>query len=118
MCLASCNQETTPDGQLRASLQLAGLGEKKVTLLADSDGQDIYSELCFQFPSLRDGGGFELLRVPEGGKHLEVIVAPASGYTVPYLRAVVHHAKVFVRPMQQDLSLDPVQEEVILLNFW
>ena len=91
---------------------------RKRSLLADSDGQDIYSELSFQYPSLRDGGGFELLRVPEGGKRLEIIAAPPSGYTVPYLRAVVHHAKVFVRPLQHDLSLDLVQEEVILMNCW
>ena len=30
-----------------------------------------------------DGGGFELLRVPEGGgKQLDVIASPESGYSV------------------------------------
>ena len=29
-----------------------------------------------------------------------------------YLRAVVHHAKIYIRPMQRNLSLDAVKEEV------
>ena len=41
-----------------------------------------------------------------------MIASPSSGYTVTYLRAVVHHAKIYVRPLQQDLSLDPVEDEV------
>ena len=49
-----------------------------------ADAQEIYEELAFQFPKLSQSGGFELLRVPEGGKNLDVI---ASGYTVSYLRA-------------------------------
>jgi hypothetical protein len=61
---------------------------------------------------LSEAGGFELLRSPEGGgKRLDVIAAPESGYTVAYLRAVVHHAKIYIRPMQRDLCLDPVKEE-------
>ena len=56
---------------------------------------------------------FEFLQIPEGeGKLLDIIAFPDSGYTVPYLKAVVHHAKIYIRPLQQDLSLDVVQEEV------
>ena len=47
-----------------------------------------------------------------GGKQLDIIAAPDSGYTVAYLRAVVHHAKMYIRPMQRNLSLDPVKDEV------
>ena len=46
-------------------------------------------------------GGVELLRVPEGGgKVLQEIATPQSGYTIPYLRAVVHHAIINIRPLQ------------------
>ena len=80
---------------------------------AFGEAQDIYDELLFQFPKLFEAGGFELLRVPEGGgKQLDVIAAPDSGYTVSYIRAVVHHAKIYIRPMQRNISLDPVKEEV------
>jgi hypothetical protein len=112
VCLGCSSQDTLPDGEERAALQIAGLGEKKVSLCAFSDAQDIYAELLTQFPKLSQAGGFEFLRVPEGGgKQLDVIAAPDSGYTGSYLRAVVHHAKIYVRPLQRDLSLDPVKDE-------
>ena len=113
ICLASTSQTEVPDGDERASLQLSGLGEKRITLNSYSEMQDIYEELLYQFPKLKQGGGFELLRVPEGGgKLLQVIASPESGYTVAYLRAVVHHAKVYIRPMQNNLDPDPEPSKV------
>ena len=113
VCLANSSQDTVPDGDERASLQIAGLEEKKITFCSYSDAQEIYQELLYNFPKLSEAGGFELLRAAEGGvKQLDVIVAPDSGYSVSYLRAVVHHAKIYIRPMQRNLSLDPVKEEV------
>ena len=111
VCLASASQDTLPDGQERAELQIAGLGEKRITLSAYVDAQDIYHELTFQFPKLSNSGGFELLRVP-GGKQLDVIASPANGYTVSYLRAVVHHAKIFIRSLHKDLSLEALKVPV------
>jgi hypothetical protein len=112
VCLASVSQETLPDGQEKADLQIAGLGEKCITLRAYADAQEIHEELAFQFSKLSQAGGFEPLRVPEGGKQLDVIASPESGYTVSYLRAVVHHAKIYIMPMQKDLSLEPIKEPV------
>ena len=115
VCLANIDQKTVPDSQERADLLLAGLGEKKITLDEFSHSQEIYSELIFQFPKLSQAGGFELLRVSEGsGKVLQEIASPKNGYTVPYLRAVVHHAVIYIRPMQKDLSLD--QEDTAVSN--
>ena len=100
-------------------LQIAGLGEKKVSFLAKSEAQEIYKELVIAFPKLSTAGGFELMRVAEGGsKQLNVIAAPESGYTVSYLKAVIHHAKIYTRPLQQALSLDPVKEEVTIMFFF
>ena len=123
ICLAYSSQDTLPDGEERASLQKAGLGEKNISFCAFGDAQDIYDELLFQFPKLCEAGGLELRRIPEGGgKELDVIAAPDSGYTVSYLRAVVHHAKIYIRLMQRNLSLDPVKEDVrmciITLTTW
>lgn len=60
------------------------------------DSKEIYSELIFQFPKLFQAGEFELLHVSEdSGK---VFASPKNGYTV---RAVVHHAVIYIRPMQQ-----------------
>ena len=116
MCLANCRQDTLPDGEERARLQIAGLGEKKIALCFYSDAQDIYHDLLHHFSKLSEPGGFDLLRTPEGGgKQLDVVASPESGYTVSFLRAVVHHAKLYIRPMQQDLPLDPVKDEVSLV---
>lgn len=112
VCLTSASQDTLPDGQERAELQIAGLGEKRISLSAYADAQDIYHELTFQFPKLSNSGGFELLWVSEGGKQLDVIASPANGYTVSYLRVVIHHAKIFIRPLQKDLSLEALKEPV------
>ena len=68
---------------------------------------------CSSFRSYLKQGDLSSYRyLKAGGKQLDVIAAPDSGYTVSYLRAVVHHAKIYIRPMQRNLSLDPVKEEV------
>ena len=109
-----------PDCNERALLQIAGLGEKRVTILANSEAPEVYEELVVAFPKLSNAGGFELMRVPEGGsKQLEVIAAPETGYTVSYLKAVIHHAKIYIRPLQRDLCLEPVKETVRnTLRYW
>ena len=67
VCLSNSSQDTIPDGEERAALQIAGLGEKKISFCTLSDAQDIYHDLLFHFPKLSEAGGFELLRLPEGG---------------------------------------------------
>ena len=87
-------------------LQLSGLGERKITFSLDADNQEIYDEVLSTFPKLRGGGGFEMVRVSEGGgRVLRVIACPQNGYSVPYLSAVVHNAKVYLRPLQKDLNI-------------
>ena len=105
VCLANTQSEFLPDGAERSSLQIAGLGEKKITFDAFADSREIYYDLLANFPQLRNAGGFELMRTSEGGgKRLEVIAAPDSGYDVSFLKAVVHHAEVYIRPLQNNLS--------------
>ena len=54
------------------------------------------------------------MRVPEGGrKVLDVIASPESRYTVSYMKAVVPYAKIYIRSLQQDLSLDPVEQQEV-----
>lgn len=118
VCLANTQAEFLPDGAERSTLQIAGLGEKKITLDAYADSQEIYYDLLSNFPRLRDAGGFELMRTSEGGgKRLEVIAVPDSGYDVPFLKAVVHHAKIYIRPLQNNLSLSPIKKEVCVYMY-
>ena len=60
-----------------------------------------------------EGGGYELLRtVPN------VIPPPQGGYTVEYLKNIVSQAKVYIRPLQKNLSLDapPLLDVTLVLN--
>ena len=50
VCLASTTQDTLPDAEQRATLQIADLGEKKITLPTSSDACEIYEDLLYHFP--------------------------------------------------------------------
>ena len=105
VCLAHRDDDLVPDSQERATLKLAGLGEKRVTLPVLATALEVCDELRFQYPRLADGGGFELLRASDASsKDLEVIKAPEGGHTVDYLKAVIHSAKIYIRPLQKDLN--------------
>ena len=96
-----------PDACDRVTLKLAGLGEKCFALDCNATAQDVYDVLEYQFPKLKEGGGFELLRTCEGGsRELEVVPIPSNGYTVDYLKAIIHSAKLYIRPLQTDLSVE------------
>ena len=117
VCLSNINTSSPPDLQERASLQIAGLGEKRVSFSVYADAHDVYHELMNQFPKLSEGGGFELLRVNDRGgaaRRLELINPPESGYDVMFLKAVVQQAKIYIRPLQKDLSCSPSKEEVYI----
>ena len=112
VCLSCTEDDMIPDSDYRTDLQLAGLGEQRVSLPGFADVHDNFSEISY-LPQLLEWGAFELLRLPEGGgKHLDVIASPEKGYTTSYLRAVVHHANIYIRPLQKSLSLEPIKEEV------
>ncbi len=113
VCLGQTTQDLVPDTEERAVLLMAGLGEKRIQFPLDSDARDIQFELSSHFPKLMDAGGHELLRAREGGGKLLIpIVTPKAGYSVNYLKSVVHNAKIYIRPLQRNLSLEPVEDEV------
>ena len=114
VCLSSKEANIPPNSQERAQLQIAGLGEKRMSLDMHADARNVYDELMHQFPKLSDGGGFKLLRINDrgGAKILEVINAPDAGYNVLFLKAVVQQAKIYIRPLQKDLACSPSIEEV------
>ena len=63
------------------------------------------------FPKLKDGGGYELLRTSDrSNRELEVIPSPPGNYTVCFLKLIVLQAKVYIRPLQQNLSLEPADQ--------
>ena len=105
--------ETVPDANERVTLKMAGLGERRFAIDVASTAQDLCDALDSQFPRLVNGGGFELLRASEGcPRELEVIPIPDDGYTAEYLKVIVYNAKLYIRPLQTDLSLEPCTGDV------
>ena len=97
---------------------MAGLGEESVSLDLLAEAWEINEELCFQFPKFKKAGVHELLRLFEsGGKFLDVITMPKGGYTTSYLKAVVYHAKIYIRPLQWELNLCEVNDKVNLAEY-
>ena len=115
VCLSRILDDEVPDASERAKLKLAGLGERRFAIDANATAQELTFELEFQFPKLKDSGGFELMRTMESGsREIQVIEMPGGGYSCEYLKAVVHSAKLFIRPLQADLSMELCEPEVSL----
>ena len=91
----------------------AGLGKKKLIIFEDGDCDDVHDSILEAFPKLKNGGGYELLRTSEHGRALEIIPSPPQGFTVAYLKDVCQQAKIYVRSLQQDLSLLPIPSNVV-----
>ena len=90
-----------------------GLGVRGLSLFQHGDNDDLHFALMEAFPQLKDGGGYELLKANQS-RLLEVVPSPTDGYTASYLKDVVGQGKVYIRPIQRDLSLTPVLLSVCL----
>lgn len=96
------------DARVKEKLLEAGLGEAKITVpdIDDCGASEFKDILLKQYPKLGDGGGFELLRCVSNTRSLEVISTTVS--RVPrLLKSVIGCGKVFIRPIQKDLSMSP-----------
>ena len=89
----------------RQALHEAGLGEKKILFTnVDCNAEDYREKLLEEFPKLKDGGGFELLRCSANSRVLE----PISSVALQSPRATqerVGRSKVYIRPIQADLDM-------------
>ena len=105
-----------PDQQMNAKLNLAGLGDKKISISLHGDEEETDYEFNRNYPKLAEGGGYELLRCSDkGSREVVVIDMPAVGYTPQYLQSVVSSAKIYIRPLQKDLDLS-YSEDVSSIN--
>ena len=117
VCLAKVGQYLPPDTADRVRLVQAGLGEKRITCGVDSGPEDLHQELLAGFPRLKNGGGYEYLKLDEcGRKTLTVVPPPIGGYTPFYLKSIFHQAKVYMRPLQRCLDLTPADDVSILIG--
>ena len=110
VCLASRNATSVPSS--KTLLNTAGLGEKKITFKEDADANDLYRKLLLVYPKLEEAGGYELLRVFPNTKKLHQIVVPLMPV---HLKEEVGLSRIYIRPLQRDISLDRRDDKVCVL---
>jgi len=118
VCLGCPDATSVPNKSEKIKLQNAGLGRRKICFGCSDSAKVLQDKLEKEYPKLRSGGGFELMR---SGMHnsLMVIIPPMGGYSVPFLRdqAGLGQALAYIRPMQKGLDMsDVVADVVIKLN--
>ena len=108
VCLDSteaCTAPCTPSA--KEELLTAGLGEKKITVPEISCTKDEFNDIILgSFPRLKGCGGYELMRCIPNSKHLEIITSRIA-QSPKLLKTIVGNGRVFIRPIQKDLSLVP-----------
>ena len=117
VCLADCHQVVPPSPMEKAELIRAGLGPKKLNLLDFGEPWEFHGDVMAAFPKLAEGGGYELMRTQQGNnRELCVIPSQSGGYT-EYIKNIVSSAKIYIRPIQKNLSLSAlVNEDVITVR--
>ena len=120
-CLAAKDQERVPTRAEKFDLQQCGLGRKKVCFHSKATFTDFRRKLEEEYPKLKEGGGFELMRTGHQGSNtvLTTIIPPASGYSVPFLRdsSGLGQALAYIRPLQRNLDTTPVFKVSFFLVF-
>ena len=106
--------QVVPSKADKLTLLAAALGRKKLRFGNRDDAQTFKRKMEDAYPKLKLGGGFDLLRSGVRPGELLVIKPSPSGYTVPFLSdyAGLGQALIYVRPIQQNLDMSEVKQEV------
>lgn len=111
VCLPSTQAEQVPCRQSdKVLLEEAGLGEKVLAVDMNASPEEFHHMIINAFPKLEEGGGFELLRCKPKSKDLLLISSRVWG-TPKLLKKRVGNGKIFIRPIQRDLSLDVIDDD-------
>ena len=106
-CLADCARVDSPSRKEKLELQFAGLGRKKIVFGSKDSTLQVKTKLEEEFPKLKNGGGFEILRSGfSPGKSLVLLRPPASvGNSVEFLRdeSGLGQALAYIRPLQRSV---------------
>ena len=90
----------------------AGLGKKKLVFSKDDNHQQFVEKINKAYPRLVQYGGFTLKGAAYGRP---LISLNTQWFHVKLLRRkkVSGHGVIYIKPMQQNLSLDPITEEEV-----
>ena len=118
-CLPLINSSNSPSSDLMNVLTKAGLGKKKLVFSKDDNHQQFVEKINKAYPRLVQCGGFTLQRAATGAYGRPLISLDTQWFHVKLLRRkkVSGHGVIYIKTMQQNLSLDPITEkEVCYLN--
>ena len=112
VCLATRDQEKIPTTDCEKEiLYQAGLGEKEVSFKSLELDTDEFKEVLLNtFPTLKHGGGFQLLKCIPNSRKLEVL-SMAVHKSPSMLKQRVGNARTYIRPIQKDLELTPIESD-------
>ena len=120
VCLRFKSQTKVPDTGEKMILAKMGLGLKEISFNLDGDSLHVQSVIQSVYGTQLEGcGGYKLMRPATNSTDLISIDAPRKGgITVKYLKDILQKAKLYVIPLQRDISIDSGSstEEVILCS--
>ena len=101
-----------PSPRVIMLLKAADLGEKQLTIGLRASAEQLHSKILMTFPRLSDGGGYEFLRCFPNSRQLVQLEVPEGGHCPATLQEDVGQARLYLRPLQKDLSMEPQQQEL------
>lgn len=112
VCLAHTSDSRVPITTAAKELLVeAELGEKKIIIPnVEMTHEEFWSLIAGYFPKLEGCGDFKLLCCGSNSRCLEDI-SPKISRSPKLLRVVAGTSKIYIRPIQQDLDLDPTALE-------
>ena len=108
VCLSATTDNRVPTDPSQKELLLeAGLGEKRICIPDISCSKEEFNKIVVNtFSKLKQVGGYEFLHCVTNTKRLEVISTKVA-QSPKLLKTIVGNGRVFIRPIQQDISLSP-----------
>ena len=89
----------------------AGLGPRQISIPDVECSPEVFRQVIIDsFPKLASAGGFELMRCVANFKVLEAI-SQSIAVSPKRLKSVIGKSRIFVRPIQRDLDIEPSDEK-------
>lgn len=105
-CFSDKEIQKVPSSTDKEILQKNGLGNRKIQLMETSTSEEVMQKLIEEFPKLIEAGGFELLRCSPNCRNL--VLLNCNWDTVSLRQNVGSQAKIYIRPIQNNLSINEI----------
>ena len=86
-----------------------GLGLTEVVFNSSGNAEHIHNCIVTKFPILNSCGGYTLIHLGDSSCSLVEIETPDNGLTVSYLKDILNQAKLYIRPLQIDITDDAMK---------